>query len=154
MPAASDRFYREQSTLSQSIRLLQRTAKELPVKVTDVLSAIDAAEYLITHNASHVVKQETDVYMRSLVGYFRQYTDWVKNSLTGEVAQCKPISNIIDSMEIVACSFIVDSVNTFWFGLSGCCIFLIPSIILSVKLAKYYRRMDTEDVFEEGQENW
>ncbi|XP_071264618.1 prominin 1 b [Salvelinus alpinus] len=137
------------STLSQSIRLLQRTAKELPVKVTNVLSAIDEAEYLITHNASRVVKQETDVYMRSLVGYFRQYTDWVKNSLTAEVAQCKPISNIIDSMEIVACSFIVDSVNTFWFGLGGCCVFLVPSIILSVKLAKYYRRMDTEDVFEE-----
>ncbi|XP_042171903.1 prominin 1 b isoform X2 [Oncorhynchus tshawytscha] len=142
------------STLSQSIRLLQRTAKELPVKVTNVLSAIDEAEYLITHNASRVVKQERDVYMQSLVGYFRQYTDWVKNSLTGEVSQCKPISNLIDSMEIVACSFIVDSVNTFWFGLGGCCVFLVPSIILSVKLAKYYRRMDTEDVFEEGQENW
>uniref|UniRef100_A0A8K9UGS0 Prominin 1 b n=1 Tax=Oncorhynchus mykiss TaxID=8022 RepID=A0A8K9UGS0_ONCMY len=137
------------STLSQSIRLLQRTAKELPVKVTNVLSAIDEAEYLITHNASRVVKQERDVYMQSLVGYFRQYTDWVKNSLTGEVSQCKPISNIIDSMEIVTCSFIVDSVNTFWFGLGGCCVFLVPSIILSVKLAKYYRRMDTEDVFEE-----
>ncbi|XP_029909966.1 prominin 1 b isoform X2 [Myripristis murdjan] len=142
------------STLNQSIRLLQRTAGDLPVKVTNVLSAIDAAEYLITHNASHVVKQETNGYTQSLVGYFRQYTDWVKNSLTAEVAQCKPISNIVDSMEIVACSFIVDSVNTFWFGLGGCCIFLIPSIIFSVKLAKYYRRMDTEDVFDDGQENW
>ena len=30
--------------------------------------------------------------------------------LTAEVAQCKPISNIVDSMEIVACSFILDSV--------------------------------------------
>lgn len=39
--------------------------------------------------------------------------------------------------------------NTFWFGLGGCAILLIPSIIFSVKLAKYYRRMDTEDVFEE-----
>uniref|UniRef100_A0A8C4IAW4 Prominin 1 b n=1 Tax=Dicentrarchus labrax TaxID=13489 RepID=A0A8C4IAW4_DICLA len=113
------------------------------------LPAIDAAEYLITNNASHVVKQETKGYVQSLVGYFRQYTEWVKNSLTAEVAQCKPISNIVDSMEIVACSFIVDSVNTFWFGLGGCCILLIPSIIFSVKLAKYYRRMDTEDVFEE-----
>uniref|UniRef100_A0A669EC67 Prominin 1 b n=1 Tax=Oreochromis niloticus TaxID=8128 RepID=A0A669EC67_ORENI len=69
--------------------------------------------------------------------------------LSAEVAQCKPISNIVDSMEIVGCSFIIDSVNTFWFGLGGCCILLIPSIIFSVKLAKYYRRMDTEDVFEE-----
>lgn len=30
--------------------------------------------------------------------------------LTAEVAQCKPISNIVDSMEIVGCSFIIDSV--------------------------------------------
>ncbi|XP_068444897.1 prominin 1 b isoform X4 [Clinocottus analis] len=142
------------STLTQSIKQLQRLSNDLPVKVTNILSAIDAAEYLITHNASHVVKQETKGYTESLVGYFKQYTRWVKNSLTSEVAQCKPISNIVDSMEIVACSFIVDSVNTFWFGLGGCCILLIPSIIFSTKLAKYYRRMDTEDVFEDGQENW
>nr|XP_046226587.1 prominin 1 b isoform X2 [Scatophagus argus]XP_046226596.1 prominin 1 b isoform X2 [Scatophagus argus] len=142
------------STLSQSVKQLQRTSSDLPVKVTNILSAIDAAEYLITHNASHVVKQETKTYIQSLVGYFRQYTDWVKNSLTVEVAQCKPISNIVDSMEIVACSFIIDSVNTFWFGLGGCCILLIPSMIFSVKLAKYYRRMDTEDVFEDSSYPW
>ncbi|XP_040892996.1 prominin 1 b isoform X4 [Toxotes jaculatrix] len=142
------------STLSQSIKQLQRTSSDLPVKVTNILSAIDAVEYLITHNASHVVKQETKAYVQSLVGYFKQYTDWVKNSLTVEVAQCKPISNIVDSMEIVACSFIIDSVNTFWFGLGGCSILLIPSIIFSIKLAKYYRRMDTEDVFEDSSYPW
>uniref|UniRef100_A0A3P9MCS3 Prominin 1 b n=1 Tax=Oryzias latipes TaxID=8090 RepID=A0A3P9MCS3_ORYLA len=137
------------STLSQSIKLLQKTSDDLPVKVTNILSAIDAAEFLIVHNASFVVKQETKNFMQSLEGYFKQYTGWVKSSLTSEVAQCKPISNMVDSMEIVGCSFIVDSVNTFWFGLGGCCILLIPSIIFSIKLAKYYRRMDTEDVFEE-----
>ncbi|GAA6234357.1 prominin-1 [Lates japonicus] len=143
------KYVRARSTLSQSIKQLERTCNDLPVKVTNILSAIDAAEYLILHNATHVVKQETKGYIQSLVGYFKQYTEWVKNSLTAEVAQCKPISNIVDSMEIVACSFIVDSVNTFWFGLGGCSILLIPSIIFSVKLAKYYRRMDTEDVFED-----
>lgn len=137
------------NTMNQSVRLLQRVSSDLPVKVTNILSAIDAAEYLIAYNASNVVTQETTGYMESLVGYFRQYTEWVKTSLTAEVAQCKPISNIVDSVEIVACSFIVDSVNTFWFGLGGCCILLIPSILFSVKLAKYYRRMDTEDVFED-----
>ncbi|XP_034712850.1 prominin 1 b isoform X1 [Etheostoma cragini] len=143
------KYVRARSTLSQSIKQLQRMSSNLPVKVTNILSAIDAAEYLITHNASHVVKRETKGFTQSLEGYFKQYTEWVKNSLTAEVAQCKPISNIVDSMEIVACSFIIDSVNTFWFGLGGCCILLIPSIIFSVKLAKYYRRMDTEDVFED-----
>ncbi|XP_037388782.1 prominin 1 b isoform X6 [Pygocentrus nattereri] len=157
------KFVRARSSLSQSITLLQTTSRELPTKVTNVLSAIDAAEYLIANNASHVVKQETEKYVKNLVGYFKQYTNWVQNSLTLEVAQCKPISNIIDSLEIVGCSFIIDSVNTFWFGLGGCCLFLIPSIIMSVKLAKFYRRMDTEDVFDEfampfsmgsGTENW
>ncbi|XP_042569434.1 prominin 1 b isoform X8 [Cyprinus carpio] len=137
-------------TLSQSIKLLQKTSRELPIKVTNVLNAIEAAEYLIANNASHVVKQEADKFIKKLLGYFSQYTEWVKHSLEMEVAQCKPISNIIDSLEIVSCSFIVDSVNTFWFGLGGCCLLLIPSIILSVKLAKFYRRMDTEDVFDDS----
>ncbi|XP_069023858.1 prominin 1 b isoform X1 [Embiotoca jacksoni] len=143
------KYVKARSSLSQSIKLLQRTSNDLPVKVTNILSAIDAAEYLLTHNASRVVKQETKGYVASLVGYFKQYTQWVKNSLITEVAQCKPISNIVDSTEIVACSFIVDSLNTFWFGLGGCCILLLPSILFSVKLAKFYRRMDTEDVFED-----
>ncbi|XP_050966869.1 prominin 1 b isoform X5 [Labeo rohita] len=137
-------------TLSQSTKLLQKLSRELPVKVTNVLNAIEAAEYLIANNASHVVKQETDKFIKNIVGYFSQYTEWVKHSLEMEVAQCKPISNIIDSIEIVTCSFIIDSVNTFWFGLGGCCLLLIPSIIMSVKLAKFYRRMDTEDVYDDS----
>ncbi|KAM6939764.1 prominin 1 b isoform 5-T5 [Xenentodon cancila] len=148
------KYVRARSTLSQSIKLLEKTSSELPIKAANILSAIDAAEYLITQNASHVVKQETKAFVQSLEGYFRQYTNWVKHSLTTEVAQCKPISNIVDSMEIVACSFILDSVNTFWFGLGGCSILLIPSIIFSVKLAKYFRRMDTEDVFEDYTYPW
>ncbi|KAK2865642.1 hypothetical protein Q7C36_001698 [Tachysurus vachellii] len=147
------KFVRARSSLSQSIRFLQTTVEELPNKVNNVLSAIDSAEYLIANNASHVVKKETDKYTQNLMGYLKQYVNWVHLSLTMAVTQCKPISNIIDSLEIVGCSFIVDSVNTFWFGLGGCCLFLIPSIIMSVKLAKFYRRMDTEDVFEDQDTN-
>uniref|UniRef100_A0A4W4F061 Prominin 1 b n=1 Tax=Electrophorus electricus TaxID=8005 RepID=A0A4W4F061_ELEEL len=95
--------------------------------------------------------QETDKYVKNMLGYFRQYTHWVQHSLTTDVAQCKPISNIIDSLEIIGCRFIIDSVNTIWFGLGGCSLFLIPSIITSVKLAKFYRRMDTEDVLDDIQ---
>ncbi|CAB1337402.1 unnamed protein product [Coregonus sp. 'balchen'] len=137
------------STLNQSIRLLERTASDLPNKITDVLKTIEAAQYLISQNATHVVNQETEKYKQTIVGYFRQYKEWVRTSLTMEVAACKPFSNIVDTVEIVACSFLVDSLNTFWFGLGCCALFLLPSIILSVKLAKFYRRMDTEDVYDD-----
>ncbi|KAJ8385181.1 hypothetical protein AAFF_G00192320 [Aldrovandia affinis] len=137
------------STLNQSALWLQKTAPVLPNKIKNVLNAINAAQYLVSQNASNIISQETDKYRQSIVGYFKQYTDWVKTSLEMEVAGCKPFSNIVDSVEIVACSFIVDSLNTFWFGLGCCAIFLIPSVILSVKLAKFYRRMETEDVYDD-----
>ncbi|XP_074922662.1 prominin-1 isoform X2 [Chelonoidis abingdonii] len=115
------------STLNQSIRLLQRTSSEFMVKVRNVISAVDAAQFLISNDASLVIIQ-----------------------ITMEVAACKPIANVIDTaVDIFLCSYVIDSVNSFWFGLGGCSIFLIPAIICAVKLSKYYRRMDTEDVYDD-----
>ncbi|KAM7112135.1 prominin-1 isoform 7-T8 [Ciconia maguari] len=143
------------STLNQSIRLLKRTSSELMVKVKNVISAVNAAQLLINNNASLVIVQETKKYMDTIVGYFEQYIEWVKESIAMEVAACKPIANVIDTaVDIFLCSYITDSVNTFWFGLGGSSIFLIPAIIFAVKLSKYYRRMDTEDVYDDSVEQW
>ncbi|ROL43682.1 Prominin-1-A [Anabarilius grahami] len=137
------------STLNQSIRLLERTSSDLPLRVRDVLEAVDAAQFLISHNATFVINRETEKYKQTIIGYFKQYMDWIRTSLALEVATCKPFSNIVDTAEILGCSFLLDSMNTFWFGLGCSTLFLLPSIILSVKLAKFYRRMDTEDVYDD-----
>ncbi|XP_025908171.1 prominin-1 isoform X7 [Nothoprocta perdicaria] len=143
------------STLNQSIRLLKRTSSELMVKVKNVISAVNAAQLLINNNASQVIVQETKKFMDTVIGYFEQYVEWVKESIAMEVAACKPIANVIDTaVDIFLCSYIADSVNTFWFGLGGSSIFLIPAIIFAVKLSKYYRRMDTEDVYDDSVEQW
>uniref|UniRef100_A0A7N9APD8 Prominin 1a n=1 Tax=Mastacembelus armatus TaxID=205130 RepID=A0A7N9APD8_9TELE len=139
----------EQSALNQSMRFLERTASDLPNKVLAVIDGVEAAQYLVSHNATYLVSQETKKYTATIVGYFQQYIDWVKTSLATEVAPCKPFSNILDTAEIITCSFLVDSMNTFWMGLGCSTLFLLPSIILAVKLAKYYRRMDTEDVYDD-----
>ncbi|XP_066505055.1 prominin-1-A isoform X3 [Hoplias malabaricus] len=145
----SMKYVRARNTLNQSIRFLERTASDLSNKVSEVLSAVDSAQYLISQNSTYIVNQETEKYKQTLIGYFRQYIDWVKTSLEMEVATCKPLSNILDTAEILACSFLLDSMNTFWFGLGCSTLFLLPSIILSVRLAKFYRRMDTEDVYDD-----
>ncbi|XP_010783082.1 prominin-1-A [Notothenia coriiceps] len=137
------------SALNQSMRFLERTASDLPNKVLAVLEAIEAAQYLISQNATHLINQETGKYTATIVGYFNQYIEWVKTSLALEVAPCKPFSNMLDTAEIITCSFVVDSMNTFWMGLGCSALFLLPSIILAVKLAKFYRRMDTEDVYDD-----
>ncbi|XP_072191430.1 prominin-1 isoform X1 [Excalfactoria chinensis] len=149
------KYVKARSTLNQSIRLLKRTSSELMVKVKNVISAVNAAQLLINNNASQVIVQETKKYMDTIVGYFEQYIEWVKESIAMEVAACKPIANVIDTaVDIFLCSYVTDSVNTFWFGLGGSSIFLIPAIIFAVKLSKYYRRMDTEDVYDDSVEQW
>uniref|UniRef100_A0A8C4FFA8 Prominin 1a n=1 Tax=Dicentrarchus labrax TaxID=13489 RepID=A0A8C4FFA8_DICLA len=137
------------SRLRFSLKLLKKNSSSLQNKVLAVLDAIEAAQYLISQNATHLVKRETGKYTATIVGYFHQYIEWVKTSLAMEVAPCKPFSNMVDTSEILACSFFVDSMNTFWMGLGCSTLFLLPSIILAVKLAKYYRRMETEDVYDE-----
>ncbi|XP_053110093.1 prominin-1 isoform X5 [Hemicordylus capensis] len=144
------KYVRARSTLNQSIRLLQKTSSELTGKVKNVISAVDAAQLLINNNASLVIVQETKKYMDTIIGYFEQYAEWVKESITMEVATCKPIANVVDTaVDIFLCSYVTDSLNAFWFGLGGCSVFLIPAIICAVKLAKFYRRMDTEDVYDD-----
>ncbi|KAM7417206.1 hypothetical protein PAMA_017040 [Pampus argenteus] len=142
------------SALNHSMRFLERTASDLPNNVLAVLDAVESAQYLISQNATHLIKRETDKYKATLVGYFHQYLEWVKTSLAMEVAPCKPFSNMVDTTEIITCSFLIDSMNTFWMGLGCSTLFLLPSVILAVKLAKYYRRMDTEDVYDDALETW
>lgn len=137
------------SALNQSMRYLERTASDLPNKILAVLEAIEAAQFLISKNASQLINRETAKYTATIISYFHQYIEWVKTSLAMEVAPCKPFSNMVDTAEIMACSFLMDSMNTFWMGLGCSTLFLLPSIILAVKLAKFYRRMDTEDVYDD-----
>uniref|UniRef100_A0A8C4F958 Prominin 1a n=1 Tax=Dicentrarchus labrax TaxID=13489 RepID=A0A8C4F958_DICLA len=126
-----------------SLKLLKKNSSSLQNKVLAVLDAIEAAQYLISQNATHLVKRVIECYS---VTAEEQYYESV---LAMEVAPCKPFSNMVDTSEILACSFFVDSMNTFWMGLGCSTLFLLPSIILAVKLAKYYRRMETEDVYDD-----
>lgn len=141
--------------LNQSIKLLERTSFDIEEKVHDVISSIDAAQRLINNNASTIIKQESKKFMDTVISYFVQYVQWVKDSIALDVAGCKPIANVVDTaVDVFLCSYIIDSVNSFWFGLGGATVFLIPAITFAIKLAKYYRRMETEDVYDDAMEQW
>uniref|UniRef100_S4RCJ9 Prominin 1 b n=1 Tax=Petromyzon marinus TaxID=7757 RepID=S4RCJ9_PETMA len=139
------------STLNKSLNSLQRTSLALQSEITEVIDKLDTAQSLINNNASQVIIGETKTYMKTIIGYFESYVTWTKFSISNKVATCKPVSNLVDSVDIIACSYVMDSLNAFWFGLGWATVFLIPSIIFAVKLAKYYRRMDTEDVYDEDE---
>ncbi|XP_072280924.1 prominin-1-A-like [Pyxicephalus adspersus] len=108
-----------------SVTNLQATATKLPSSLNDTLKAIDDAQKYVDTEVVAIVK-----------------------NLTTQLARCGPVASAMDSAEVLACQYIVDTLNAFWFSIGWCTIFFLPSIILSVKLAKYYRRMKTSDVYD------
>ncbi|XP_078071212.1 prominin-1-A-like [Mustelus asterias] len=137
------------NVLNESIGILQNVAAKLKIKAGRVIDAVEAAQDLINNNGSNIVKQEIQDYSKTLIGYITDYLEWIVDAMNNEVAVCKPIANAVDTADMILCGFLVDSLNGFWFGLGCCTVFLIPSIIIAVKLAKFYRRMDTEDVYDD-----
>ncbi|XP_059502694.1 prominin-1-A-like isoform X6 [Stegostoma tigrinum] len=147
--ANSLKYVEARNTLNESIGTLQNSAANLKIKVGGILNSVEAAQYLINNNGTDIVKQEMYNYCETVVGYITEYSEWIEDAMNNEVAVCKPIANAVDASDMILCGFIVDSLNGFWFSLGCCTVFLIPSIIIAVKLAKFYRRMDTEDVYDE-----
>ncbi|OWK13847.1 PROM1 [Cervus elaphus hippelaphus] len=70
--------------------------------------------------------------------------------ITQQIAACKPAATALDSaVNVFLCSYIVDPLNLFWFGIGKATVLLLPALIFAVKLAKYLRRMYSEDVYED-----
>lgn len=134
--------------INSSILLLEAEALEVNGTVGDMMNAVDTAQDFLNGNASEIAKSVIRSFVDCLVRYFTAYADWAYRMITEQVGRCRPVAGAVDSVEVIVCSYLAESLNAFWFSLGWCLIFLIPSIILSVKLAKFCRRMKYTDSFE------
>ncbi|XP_047423043.1 prominin-1 isoform X1 [Sciurus carolinensis] len=139
-----------ENNLQQKIKILKHTSKGLSGKVTKILFALESVQHFITNNISSIVVEETKKYGRTILGYFEHYLQWVELAVTEKMVSCKPVATAMDSaIKVILCGFVVDPLNLFWFGIGKATFLLLPALIIAVKLAKYYRRMDSEDVYED-----
>lgn len=134
--------------LNSTIKILQSTAGKINGTVGEVLSSVGAAQDFLNTNTTQIVKTESRTFLDCQLEYFIAYADWANVTITQQVGRCGPVAGAVDSAEIILCDYMVESLNAFWFSLGWCMIFFIPSIIFSIKLAKYYRRMKYSDVHE------
>ncbi|KAL2082968.1 hypothetical protein ACEWY4_020741 [Coilia grayii] len=116
--------------------------------VRDVLQKVGAAESFLNSSTSQIVKNESRGFLDCQLKYFTAFADWANITITQQLGQCGPVAQAVNSAETIVCAHLVESLNAFWFSLGWCMLFLIPSIILSIKLAKFYRRMKEADVYE------
>ncbi|XP_006884597.1 PREDICTED: prominin-1 [Elephantulus edwardii] len=139
---------RSMNILSQNIQVLQQTTKGLPVRTTLIIFSLDSTQDFIKHNVSSIISEESEAYARRIIGYFDHYLEWIKDTITKKMAACRPVATALDSaIDVFLCSYIVDPLNLFWFGIGKATVLLLPAVIIAVKLSKYYRRMESEDVY-------
>uniref|UniRef100_A0A7N6AUY0 Prominin 2 n=1 Tax=Anabas testudineus TaxID=64144 RepID=A0A7N6AUY0_ANATE len=117
--------------------LFQRT-------VGEVLTNVGIAQDFLNTNTTQIIKIESRSFLDCQLNYFTAYADWANLTITQQVGRCQPVAGAVDSVETILCSQMVESLNAFWFSLGWCLIFFIPSIIFSIKLAKFYRRMNNQ----------
>ncbi|XP_020646469.3 prominin-1-A isoform X1 [Pogona vitticeps] len=142
-------FIPEIQNLNSSIRSLQNSMPRIPELAKSTLLQIEEAQTFMMKKTEEVVKNETSTFVHSILDLFTSYLDWAKAKIKEEVGRCKPAAWIVDTLNTVFCSYFVDSLNAFWFSLGWCTAFLLPSIILAVRLARFYRRMFADDLYED-----
>ncbi|XP_070802112.1 prominin-1-A-like [Pituophis catenifer annectens] len=143
------KFPPEIKALKESIQSLQKSTPQIPNRINFTLSEINETNSFIQHQTENVIKNETKTFIWNTVNYFSSYLTWVESSIIGEFGRCGPVAWALDSVNTIVCNYLVDSLNAFWFSLAWCTIFLLPSIILAVRLAKFYRRMNVDDIYQD-----
>ncbi|XP_039240972.1 prominin-1-A-like [Pipra filicauda] len=134
-------------SLKKNIYSVQSGAAQLEGQTRTALDKANKTQKFLERETPNIIKNETRAFLEQLLHFFETYISWAKSRLTEDVARCKPVAQTLDNVEVIGCDYIMDSVNAFWFSLGWCTLFLLPSIILSVRLAKFYRRMDIADVY-------
>uniref|UniRef100_A0A8C8R8J7 Prominin-1-A-like n=1 Tax=Pelusios castaneus TaxID=367368 RepID=A0A8C8R8J7_9SAUR len=146
------RFPPEMQTLNRSIQTLQATTPPVPGLVNDTLQRMEDTQTFLDTRAAEIIRNESQAFLQTLISYFDSYVAWANRTLTEEVGRCRPAAKSVDVAATIVCNYVVDSLNGFWFSLGWCTIFLLPSIILAVRLAKFYRRMKITDIYEGDRE--
>ncbi|KAI2657863.1 Prominin-1-A [Labeo rohita] len=128
---------------------------EITTNIMPLLAAVDSllkkvgyAQDVLNYNISQIVKTESKSFIDCQLEIFKAFVHWANQTITEKVGRCRPAAAAIDRSEELLCKHLVESLNAFWLSLGWCMMFLIPSIIFSVKLAKYYRRMKYSDAYE------
>lgn len=134
-------------SLKENIRSVQSGAAQLERQTTAALENTSKTQEFLERETPDIIKNETWAFLEQLLDSFETYISWAKSRVTEDVARCKPVAQSLDNVEVIGCDYIMDSVNAFWFSLGWCTLFLLPSIILAVRLAKFYRRMDIADAY-------
>ncbi|XDB54964.1 PREDICTED: prominin-2 isoform X1 [Capra hircus] len=125
--------------LNRSVQALASSAPHLQLEISGVLDRVTHLKGELPTRATHILRNESECFLKREMGYFSQYMAWVREEVTQRIATCQPLSAALDSGRVILCDMVADPWNAFWFCLGWCTFFLIPSIVFAIKTSKYFR---------------
>ncbi|CAM4636065.1 unnamed protein product [Lepidochelys kempii] len=125
--------------LNESVQFLSAMAPHLQPLLKRTMAEIALVETMLPGQVQRLLRHEISCFTRKELGYFSQYLNWVRRTLTEDVASCQPLATALDNGRVILCDRIAEPWNAFWFSLGCCTLFLIPSIIFAIKLTKHFR---------------
>ncbi|XP_051507208.1 prominin-1-A-like [Myxocyprinus asiaticus] len=134
--------------LNSTIKNLSGIAAQINATVENVLMKVGYAQDVLNYNISQIVKSMSRTFIDCQLEIFLAYIQWANQTITEKVGRCGTAADAVERSAKLICTHFVAALNSFWFSLGWCMLFLIPSIIFSVKLAKFYRKMKYADVYE------
>ena len=127
------------------VRNLQVKVNEIMLTATNTLKDLKQSNDYIDNEATTLLKTLIKKFSSRLMFYLEQMSSHLINQVKTNALKCKPVVQLYDGIvNTFVCKTLVHNLNGFWLALGWCLVFFIPSVIVSVRLAKYYRRMEYE----------
>uniref|UniRef100_T2MJ78 Prominin-1 n=1 Tax=Hydra vulgaris TaxID=6087 RepID=T2MJ78_HYDVU len=129
--------------LESNVTALKSTSYHFKETILDLLKRYNQSDAFIKNEGEYIIKHLISNYSTRLIGWLDQGSTHLVVQVKSNMLKCGPIANLYDGViNTYVCSDIVQNVNGFWLALGWCLLFFVPCIILSVKLAKFYRKMN------------
>ncbi|KAM3830583.1 prominin-2 [Vipera latastei] len=125
--------------LKESLQFLATMSPSFQAQFNNTESQITFVEAILPLQTQKILRQELDCFVRKELGYISQYLNWMRTTLTEDVASCQPFSTALDNGLVILCNRIVDPWNAFWFSLGGCAFFLLFGMFFALKMMKHFR---------------
>ncbi|XP_058050096.1 prominin-2 [Ahaetulla prasina] len=125
--------------LRESVQFLATMSPSFQAQFNNTESQIILVEAILPSQTKKILRQELDCFARKELGFISQYLNWMRSTLTEDVASCQPFSIALDNSRVILCNRVMDPWNAFWFSLGGCAFFLLPGLFLAFKMMKHFR---------------
>ncbi|XP_033756757.1 prominin-1-A-like [Pecten maximus] len=137
------------TSLQTSLSALENSIGGVTAQIDYVLATAAAADNQIQNNVTSVLAAAAVTFKNQMLSYVDSYILKVRDMVYNDVAKCQPLWTLYESMTTMLCSYTVDALNGFWFGLGWGLLFAVPSVVIAVRASKYYRKMNEDEGYDD-----